>query len=189
MLVGSSAGGVQGLGTLLGGLDPELPVPVLVAQHLRRSRETRIVSVLSRSTSLTIRLAEDRERPRAGTVYIAPPDHHLCVCPDGVLELTDERPVNFARPAADPLFESAGRAYGGRIIACVLTGADSDGARGVTAVRGRGGTVIVQDPETAEFHGMPKAAIETGQVDFVRGLEDIAPTINHLLRETRPAGP
>ncbi|MFZ3566574.1 chemotaxis protein CheB [Streptomyces sp. BH097] len=182
VLVASSAGGIQGLGTLLGGLTPALPVPILVAQHLRRSRETDIVAILSRHTRLPVKLAEHGERPRAGTVYIAPPDRHLCVADDGTLALTHEDRVNYARPAADPLFESAARAYGSGVIGCVLTGSDSDGAQGIEAVKAQGGTVIVQDPETADFHGMPKAAISTGQVDFVLPLAAIGPALTRLVQ-------
>lgn len=178
----SSAGGVQGLGTLLGSLTAALPVPVLVAHHLNRSRETRIVAVLSRSSPLPVKLAEHGERPQAGTVYIAPPDRHLCVRQDGTVELTHEDRVNFARPAADPLFESAAQAYGSGVIACVLTGADSDGARGVEAVKAHGGTIVVQDPQTAEFRGMPKAAIRTGKVDLVLPLAAIGQAITRLVQ-------
>ncbi|MFZ3599160.1 chemotaxis protein CheB [Streptomyces sp. BH104] len=180
-MVASSAGGVQGLGTLLSGLTPALPVPILVAQHLNRSRETAIVAILSRRTRLSVKLAEHGERPQAGTVYIAPPDRHLCVADDGTLALTNEDRVNYARPAADPLFESAAQAYGSGVIGCVLTGSDSDGAQGIEAVKAQGGTVIVQDPETAEFHGMPKAAIGTGKVDFVLPLTAIGPALTRLV--------
>lgn len=188
VLIASSAGGIQGLGTVLGGLKAEMPVPVLVAQHLNRARETRIVTILGRSTALTVKLAEDGEEPEAGTVYIAPPDRHLCVRADGCLSLTREDRVNFARPAADPLFESAAQAYGPGVIGCVLTGADSDGAKGVEAVKARGGTVIVQDPGTAEFQGMPKAAVATGQVDFVLSLATIGPSITRLMQRPPSSG-
>lgn len=185
-MVASSAGGVQGLRILLGGLDAGVPASVLVAQHLRRARATHIVAILSRSTSLGVQLAEGGERPSAGRVHIAPPDHHLCVDSDGTLALSREDPVNFARPAADPLFESASKAYGPLVIACVLTGSDGDGARGVEAVKSRGGVVIVEDPATAAFRGMPRSAIETGQVDFVRPAEGIAPLIRELLPPAAP---
>jgi two-component system chemotaxis response regulator CheB len=184
VLIASSAGGIQGLGTLLGGLEAALPVPILVAQHLNRARETRIVNILSRSTALTVKLAEDGEEPAPGAVYIAPPDRHLCMRADGSLFLTREERVNYARPAADPLFESAAQVYGEGVIGCVLTGSDSDGARGVEAVKAHGGTVIVQDPGTAEFHGMPKAAVGTGQVDFVLALTDIASAITRLMQSS-----
>lgn len=185
VMVASSAGGVQGLHTLLGGLGADLPASVLVAQHLRRSRPTHIVTILSRATGLRVKLADDGEHPQTGCVHIAPPDHHLCVTEDGTLALTQQGPVNYARPAADPLFESASKVYGPQVIACVLTGADGDGARGVEAVKSRGGIVIVEDPATAEFHGMPKSAIRTGQVDHVRPAQDIAPLIRHLLQPAR----
>ncbi|MEU6394069.1 chemotaxis protein CheB [Streptomyces sp. NPDC046939] len=181
VLIASSAGGVQGLTALLRGLDATLPVPVLVAQHLNRSRETSIVAILSRATCLKVKLAEDGERPRPATVYIAPPDRHLCVRDDRTLVLTREDRVNFARPAADPLFESAAEAFG-PVVGCVLTGSDSDGARGVEAVKARGGTVLVQDPETAEFRGMPKSAISTGKADLVLTLEAMGSAIDRLVR-------
>ncbi len=188
MLVASSAGGVQGLKTLLGGLEGSLPVPVLVAQHLNRSRETMLVAILSRPSALRVKLAEDGEKPQAGTVYLAPPDQHLCVRDDGTLFLTREPRVNFARPAADPLFESAAATFDGGLIACVLTGADSDGARGVTAVKACGGTVLVQDPESAEFKGMPKAAIRSGQVDHVVHLPEMAGVVTRLLHGAPDGG-
>ncbi|MFD8565526.1 chemotaxis protein CheB [Streptomyces sp. NPDC057694] len=189
VLVASSAGGIEGLGTLLGGLPTGLSVPVLVAQHLNRSRETHIVSILQRSTGLPVTLAEDGQHAEAGTVYIAPPDHHLCVRAGGMLALTREERVNAARPAADPLFESAAQILGPGIVACVLSGSDGDGAHGVEVVKARGGIVVVQDPATADFHGMPRAAIRTGQVDFVLPLEAIAPAIVDLLRQSVDQAP
>lgn len=180
-MVASSAGGIESLKALLGGLDAGLRAAVLVAQHLRRSRETRIVNILSPHTTLRVKLAEEGEYPTAGNVYIAPPDHHLCVETGGVLALSKGDWVNFARPAADPLFASASKSYGPLLIACVLTGTDGDGARGVKVVKSRGGIVIVEDPATAAFRGMPKAAIETGQVDFVCPADEIAPLVKELV--------
>ncbi|MGI5454191.1 chemotaxis protein CheB [Streptomyces sp. CA-249302] len=176
--VASSAGGVHGLATLLGALDADLPVPVLVVQHLDPRHRTVIAEVLDRRTALDVKLAEDHERTEPGTVYIAPPDRHLLVGPDGLLTLTYSELVHFVRPSADLLFESVAGAYGARAIACVLTGTGRDGAMGVDAVKSRGGTVIVQDPATAEFRGMPEAALGTGTVDFVPPLEEIAAVIS-----------
>lgn len=85
------------------------------------------------------------------------------------------------RPSADLLFESVAGAYGARAIACVLTGTGSDGAMGVDAVKSRGGTVIAQDPVTAEFKGMPQAAVDTGAVDFVLPLAEISGVIRGLV--------
>ncbi|GGX53055.1 chemotaxis protein CheB [Streptomyces minutiscleroticus] len=175
--VASSAGGVHALGTLLGGLGPRLPVPVLVVQHLDPRHRTVIADVLRRRTRLAVELAEDGGRALPGTVHIAPPDRHLLVGPGGTLTLTGSELVHFVRPSADLLFESCAGAYGRRTIACVLTGTGRDGAMGVEAVKSRGGTVIVEDPRSAEFAGMPEAAVGTGAVDFVLPLEEIAPVV------------
>ncbi|MEV0280776.1 chemotaxis protein CheB [Streptomyces sp. NPDC050610] len=183
--VASSAGGIQGLTALLGALSPDLPVPVLVVQHLDPRHRTVIADVLARRTDLLVKLAEAEERALPGTVYIAPPDRHLLVDSDGVLSLSNTELVHFVRPSADLLFESLAGAYGPRAIACVLTGTGSDGAMGAEAVKTRGGTVIAQDPVTADFPGMPQAAVDTGAVDFVLPLEEIAAVVSGLVETKR----
>jgi two-component system chemotaxis response regulator CheB len=100
---------------------------------------------------------------------------------DGTVSLTQTELVNFVRPSADLLFESVAAAYGERAIAVVLTGAGKDGSMGVTAIKARGGTVIVQDEGTSEFFGMPSAAIRTGTVDFVLSLDEIPAALVTLL--------
>ncbi|MEV0261104.1 chemotaxis protein CheB [Streptomyces sp. NPDC050617] len=183
--VASSAGGIQGLTALLGALSSDLPVPVLVVQHLDPRHRTVIADVLSRRTDLPVKLAEAEERALPGTIYIAPPDRHLLVDSDGVLTLSNTELVHFVRPSADLLFESLAGAYGPQAIACVLTGTGSDGAMGTEAVKARGGTVIAQDPVTADFPGMPQAAIDTGSVDFVLPLEEIAAVVSGLVETKR----
>lgn len=183
--VASSAGGIHALGTLLGALDADLPVPLLIVQHLDPRHRTVIAEVLARRTEMNVKLAEDHERIASGTVYIAPPDRHLLVRPGGRLALTDSELVHFVRPSADLLFESVAGAYGPQAVACVLTGTGRDGAMGVDAVKSRGGTVIVQDPATSEFKGMPEAAVGTGSVDFVLPLEEIAAVISGLVGTRR----
>jgi two-component system chemotaxis response regulator CheB len=162
-------------------LDPDLPVPVLVVQHLDPRHRTVIADVLSRRTDLPVKLAEAEERALPGTVYIAPPDRHLLIDSDGVMTLSNTKLVHFVRPSADLLFESVAGAYGPRAIACVLTGTGSDGAMGVDAVKSRGGTVIVEDPLSAEFKGMPQAAVDTGAADYVLPLAEIATVVRGLV--------
>lgn len=184
--VASSAGGIHALARLLSGLGEDFPVPVLIVQHLDPRHETVIAEVLQRRTALLVKLAEDGEQAVPGTAYVAPPDRHLLVDLNGRLSLSASELVHFVRPSADLLFESVAGAYGDRAIACVLTGTGSDGAMGVTAVRTRGGTVIVEDPETAEFSGMPEAAVATGQADFVLPLDEIASVVESLVEPRRP---
>lgn len=184
--IASSAGGIRALIEVLGALDADLPVPVLVVQHLDPRHSTVIAEILARRSPLKVKLAEAGERVGPGTVYIAPPDRHLLVGADGVLALSDSELVHFVRPSADLLFESVAGAYGAGAIACVLTGSGSDGSMGVDAVKSRGGTVIVQDPATAEFKGMPEAAVGTRAADFVLPLDEIPAVIRGLVETKEP---
>lgn len=179
--IASSAGGITALFKVLGALPATLPVPLLVVQHLDPRHKTVLAELLSRRTELRVKLAEAGETITAGTVYIAPPNYHLLVEPHGVLALSGSELVHFVRPSADLLFESVAGAYGSRAIACVLTGSGSDGATGVSAVKSRGGTVVVQDPEDAEFTGMPGSAVATGDVDLVVPLAEIAGVLRGLV--------
>lgn len=179
--IAASAGGVTALGRVLGSLPPGFPVPVVIVQHLDPRHETILAEVLGRRTKLPVRLARHGERAEPGTATIAPPDHHLLLGEDGTLTLTSSALVHFVRPSADLLFESVAGSYGSRAIACVLTGTGRDGAMGASAVKSRGGTVIAQDPALAEFSGMPEAAVETGAVDYILPLDEIASVIRGLV--------
>jgi two-component system chemotaxis response regulator CheB len=186
LAVAASAGGVHALSTFLGALPEDFPVPVLVVQHLDARHETILADILDRRSPLLVKLAEAGELAKGGTVYVAPPNYHLVVGQDGVLWLSGSERTQFVRPSADVLFESVAEAYGPRAIVCVLTGTGRDGAVGVAAVRERGGTVIAEDPETAEFSGMPSAAVHTGKVDRVLPLTEIPTAIRDLLVATQP---
>ncbi|WP_030620225.1 chemotaxis protein CheB [Streptomyces sclerotialus] len=183
--VACSAGGIRALSMFLQRLGSDLPVPVLIVQHLDPRHETVLAELLARRSGLTVELAKDNDQVQAGTVHIAPPDHHLLVSTEGVLTLSRSAPVHFVRPAADRLFESVATAYGPRAIVCVLTGTGRDGSQGAVAVKSHGGTVIAQDPHTAEFSGMPEAAVDTGQADFVLPLEEIATVVRGLVETKR----
>jgi two-component system, chemotaxis family, protein-glutamate methylesterase/glutaminase len=179
--IAASAGGITALSRVLGGLPAGFPVPVLVVQHLDPRHKTVIAEVLGRRTKMPVRLARDGEQAEAGTIYIAPPNHHLLVGTDGVLTLSSSELVHFVRPSADLLFESVAGFCGPQAIACVLTGTGGDGAMGASAVKSRGGTVIAEDPELAEFKGMPEAAVASGAVDFILPLDEIAAVIRGLV--------
>lgn len=184
--VAASAGGVQALSAVFGALPVDFPVPVLVVQHLDPKHETTLAAILDRRAALRVKLAEAGDRVERGTVYVAPPDRHLLVHAHGVLSLSGADRTNFVRPSADVLFESVATAYGPRAIVCVLTGTGRDGAKGAQAVRSRGGRVIVEDPGTAEFDGMPKAALDEGEADLVRPLHGIPAALIELLVAKRP---
>lgn len=177
----ASAGGLKAITEVLGALPAEFPAAVVVVQHLDPRHRSLMAEILARRTRLRVKEAADGDRLEAGTVYIAPPNRHLLVNPGGTLTLTMTELVHFVRPSADLLFESAAASYRERAIAVVLSGSGNDGAMGVKAIKKTGGTVIVQQPSSSEFRGMPDAAEETGRADFVLPLMEIAPAIITLV--------
>lgn len=179
--IASSAGGLAALTSTLSTLPADFPAAVLVVQHLDPRHRSLMAEILSRRTALAVVQAVGGEPIEAGTVYVAPPDHHLLANAGRTLELAQTELVHFVRPSADLLFESVAAAYRERSIAVVLTGSGSDGAMGVEAVKKMGGTVLAQDESTSEFFSMPSAAIATGKVDFVLPIEEMAPALLSLV--------
>jgi two-component system chemotaxis response regulator CheB len=172
-LVGS-AGGLAAVSAVLTGLPPELAAPVIVLLHLDPDYHSRLASILARTTLLPVKQAEAGDELVSGHVFVAPPASHLLVTPTGSLELGHGPPVRRLRPSADVFLTSLALAYGVGTLAIVLSGAGHDGAAGAAAVKLAGGVVIAQDRETAEYFGMPGAAIEEGVVDRVLPLQEIA---------------
>jgi two-component system chemotaxis response regulator CheB len=181
VMLAASAGGLAALSEVLSALPSDFPVPVVVVQHLDPRHRSLMAEILHRRTNLNVEEATDGAKLEPSTVYIAPPDEHLLVTSDGGLNLSHTDLVHFVRPSADLLFESGAGAFPGRAIGVVLTGSGSDANMGVRAIEQTGGTVIAQDPQTAEFSGMPQAAIDTGGVDFVLKLEEIGPALGALV--------
>jgi len=177
----ASAGGLTALGRVLAALPEGFPATLVVVQHLDPRHRSLMAEILSRRTSLRVKQAEDGEQVSLATVYIAPPNWHLLVNPAGTLSLSQSEVVHFLRPAADVLFASVAASYRERAIAVVLTGTGSDGDMGAQDIKKMGGTVIVQDEATAEFFGMPSAAIHSGSADFVLPLDEIAPALVTLV--------
>jgi two-component system chemotaxis response regulator CheB len=179
----ASAGGIAALGQILAGLPAGFPAAIVVVQHLDPRHRSLIAEILRRRTTLEVMQAAEGDRLRAGTVHVAPPDRHLLVNSDGSLSLSQSELVHFVRPSADLLFESVASSYKERAIAVVLTGTGSDGSLGVGAIKKMGGMVIAQDSESAEFSGMPSAAIKSGHADFILRLDEIPSALTTLVME------
>jgi two-component system chemotaxis response regulator CheB len=173
MVLGVSTGGFDALKRLLGALPGNFPVPILIVQHLSPETESAMAALLDDVSALRVKEADEGEIPVAGTVYLAPPNYHLQVEPDGRLSLSTDPPVQYARPSADVLFETAAAAHGPALAGIVLTGAGSDGSVGLRCVRERGGTVIVQDPSDAVCDTMPRSALQAVTPDHVVSLKDL----------------
>jgi two-component system chemotaxis response regulator CheB len=180
----ASAGGLQALSKVLAGLPPNFPAATVVVQHLDPNHRSLMVEILKRRTALPVQQAHQNDRLCPSVIYIAPPNYHTLVKPDGTFALTQSERTNFVRPSADRLFESVAASYGERAIAVVLTGTGKDGALGVRAIKQHGGLVIAQDEATAEYFGMPNAAMRTGVVDFVLPLAEISTKLIALVEHT-----
>jgi len=176
----ASAGGLTAVSRILSSLPPDFPAPVLVLQHQDPNHRSWLPEILTRRTELRVTQVLGGERLAAGTVFLSLPGRHLLVAADGTLSLSDTARVRFVRPSADVLFSSLAENWEGGAIAVVLTGTGRDGADGVRVIKSHGGTVIVQDEASAEFFGMPDAAIRTGTADQILPLGAIATALMEL---------
>lgn len=182
IVIGSSVGGVEALQKVVGGLPAGFPGSLFVVLHIAPETYSVLPKILSRAGKLPARHAVDGELIRQGRIYVAPPDHHL-VLEDGRVRLTRGPKENRHRPAIDPLFRSAARWYGPRVIGIVLTGALDDGTVGLITIKNRGGLAIVQDPEEAFCSSMPRSAMEHVDVDHVASLARIPELLEEAVRQ------
>lgn len=177
----ASLGGLKALSKIISALPPDFPAAITVVQHISPDHPSQMAEILSYRTLLAVKHAEEGDKLCPGKIYIAPPNYHLLVNRDGSLSLSQSERVRFVRPAATNMFESLAVSFKERVIAVVLTGRDGDGATGVQAIKKMGGIVIVQDETSSESFSMPKAAIDTGSVDFILPLKDIASALIKLV--------
>ncbi|MBF0379969.1 MAG: hypothetical protein HQL69_03070 [Magnetococcales bacterium] len=174
VVIGCSAGGMVALRMILSALPKNLPVPLVVVQHLAMDADSEyLAAYLDNHSQLTVMDAFDKQVMKPGFVYIAPPGFHLMVEATGSLSLSNDPKFNYSRPAIDILFESAIMAYPKEVIGVLLTGANSDGTKGLGKIIDKGGVTIVQDPSTAESELMPRSAIEAGVAGRVLPLSGI----------------
>ncbi|MCA1617842.1 MAG: chemotaxis protein CheB [Acidobacteria bacterium] len=179
VVVGTSAGGVEALRELVGGLPADFPGSVFIVMHTAPDSPGVLAQILARAGKLPAAAASNRERVRPGRVYVAPPDMHLLLEP-GLMRLTRGPKENRFRPAVDPLFRSAAAVYGPRVTGVILTGGLDDGTSGLWAVKRLGGVAVVQDPEEAFMPSMPQSALEQVEVDYTLPLAEIAPLLSRL---------
>ncbi|MEA2763883.1 MAG: two-component system, chemotaxis family, protein-glutamate methylesterase/glutaminase [Gemmatimonadaceae bacterium] len=184
--IGTSWGGLAAMTKLLGSLPGDFSLPVVVVQHRGKDSDRLLSELLQDATDMKVCEVEDKEPLEPGTVHIAPANYHVLI-DAGYLSLTVEEPVRFSRPSIDVMFSSAADTYGSGAIGVVLTGANEDGARGLSHIVKRGGRALVQDPKTAEIPIMPVAAIKAVPSAEVLPLDRLAARLIELSLEQRPA--
>lgn len=178
VVIGASAGGIEALSRLVATLPPGFPAPVVIAQHIAPDRESRLGEILATHAALPVRTVTEREALAAGVVYVVPADRDIEIVDHSVAVVPGGRAA--PQPSIDRLLATAAPLYGEELIAVILTGSGSDGAAGTLAVKANGGTVVVQNPETARFPSMP-LAVPSPAIDIVAELEAIGPLLADLL--------
>jgi len=182
IVIGASAGGVEALLNILSPLRVGFVLPIIVVLHLPEERRSHLAEVFARRVALPVLEAADKTPVVAGTLYFAAPGYHLSVELDRSFSLSLEERVHHSRPAIDYLFQSAADAYGPTLAAVLLTGANRDGAEGMSQVQRRGGLTIVQDPDDAQVATMPQAALDRVQPDHILPIRGIGRLLVELER-------
>ena len=182
VLIAVSTGGPQTLQKIFSEISGDIPVPILVVQHIPANFAEVLAGNLNLTSKLKVKVAETREKIEAGTVYIAPGDIHMKLDKKNKIYFDDSPPIHGIRPAADVLFESVVESYAvNRVLVIILTGMGSDGVKGLKMLKKeRVCYCIAQSESTCVVYGMPRVAVESGLVDKIVDLEDIASEIEEL---------
>jgi two-component system chemotaxis response regulator CheB len=180
IVIGASAGAFEALSAILPSLPEAYRIPIMVVVHVPADKRSILAELFQRSCRIAVREAEDKEPIEAATAYFAAPDYHLLVEETRSLALSSDEPVLFSRPSIDVLFESAADVYGPQLTAVVLTGANSDGAKGLKAVVAAGGTAVVQHPHQAYASAMPEAALAACPGAMQLSLTEIADYLQRM---------
>jgi two-component system, chemotaxis family, protein-glutamate methylesterase/glutaminase len=178
--IGVSAGGMEALSIIIPGLPVSFPIPVVVIQHISPHSDNYMTRYLDNISAIKVKEVDEKEKIKPGVVYTAPPNYHVLLEEDETFSLSVEERINFARPSIDVFFQSAADVYGPHLVGVVLTGANNDGSQGLKMIKKKGGLTIVQDPDTAEVDGMPRAAIAATKIDHILTLKQICPFLVQL---------
>jgi two-component system, chemotaxis family, CheB/CheR fusion protein len=179
VVVGSSAGGIEALSTLVSTLPSTFAAPLVIAQHLDPRRTSRLGEILARHSTLPVRTVAEVESLEPGVVYVVPADRDIEIT-DHEIRLSSSDSSRHPKPSIDRLLSSAAEQFGEALIAVILTGTGSDGAAGARAVHTLGGTVVIQDPQSASYPALP-LSLAPSTVDIVSELKTIGPLLNDLV--------
>ncbi len=179
VVIGSSAGGIDALSTLVERLPADFAAPILLVQHLDPRRESHLAEILARRAAMKVRGVARRTRLVPGTIYVIPADRQVLIR-DHTVETTADGALIRPSPSIDQALSSAAESYGEGVVAVILTGAGSDGATGARYVKSAGGTVVIQNPETATYPWMPLSLSPT-TVDIVVDLEALPDLLRDLV--------
>jgi two-component system chemotaxis response regulator CheB len=180
IVIGGSAGSLVAIFKVLADLRPGFSTPILFVVHRIHSADSSLQELLSAKTSLSVSEVEEKDVIEEGHLYICPADYHVLIEPDETFSLDVSEKINFSRPSIDVVFRSASDVFGSRLIAILLSGANTDGAAGMLQVQEKGGITIVQEPPDAQVSYMPEQAIRLLTPHHVAPADKIGQLLNQL---------
>lgn len=173
IVVGGSAGSFPLVVRLLSELPKDFKFPIFLALHRLKHVPHGLLTSLAAKSNLILVEPDDGDRICSGIAYLAPANYHMYIEPLKTIALSTEPMVMYSRPAIDLTFETAAAAYKDGLVGVMVSGANKDGAKGMAAVKNKGGYTIVQDPDEAGVATMPKGAIAATEIDFVGTMDEI----------------
>ena len=179
--IGASAGGLEAIEAFFSKIPPESGLAFVIIQHLSPDYESLMPEILSKRTMLKIQTVEDGMLVRANNIYLLPKKKNMKIF-HSKLYLTEKESANVLNLPIDIFFHSLSEDFGERSVGVILSGTGSDGSRGIRAIKEAGGMILVQDPDSSKFDGMPRSAISTGVVDFVLNAQSIAEKLVNFVR-------
>jgi two-component system chemotaxis response regulator CheB len=181
IIIGGSAGSLQTMLEILTTLRPNYPFPILLVMHRHVSNDSILEELLSMKSGLIAREIEEKEPINPGHIYISPADYHVLIENNESFSLDMSEKIHFSRPSLDVVFRSAADVFGSRVVAFVLSGANADGAQGLSYIKQKGGMVVVQEPLDAMVAYMPEQAIKAVKPDYILNAPGIAELLNSLV--------
>ncbi|MDR7370381.1 chemotaxis protein CheB [Flavobacterium aquidurense] len=173
VIIGGSAGSLNALMQVL----PELPklndFAIVIVLHRKRTDDQTLEELIRLKSRIEVRSVEDKTALLPGFIYVAPSNYHLLFEKDDHLALDTSEKINYSRPSIDVSFESAAEIYGSSLVGILLSGSNSDGTQGLKAIRNAGGTIVVQNPLSADMPFMPNNAILYADPDFILDMQQI----------------
>lgn len=178
LILGGSAGSLEVLMHILPYLSTIPSFAFVIVLHRKSAEDTILEELIALKATIPVKEVEDKTALLPGFIYVAPSDYHLLFEKDNLLSLDISEKINHSRPSIDVSFESAAEIYGSSLVGILVSGANSDGTQGLKAIKNAGGTIIVQNPETATMAFMPRNAILNTVPDYILDVEEILEVIN-----------
>jgi two-component system chemotaxis response regulator CheB len=179
--IGGSAGSLDTILNIIANSFLNNNIFYIVVLHRKSDNDSLLAGLFSSRTKFKVKEVEDKDSILPGYIYIAPPDYHLLVENENCFSLDSSEKIYFSRPSIDVTFESVAEVFGDAVIGVLLSGANADGAQGLSLIKRAGGFVIVQDPESAEVDYMPKQAIEQLEPDAIVNAAQLPAFLNNLI--------